>query len=260
MDLRNGFVLMFFITIGTGIYAVVGSVSTSLSPIKSLIGTLVWLVCPLFIIPIGEKLRACFKREIKIHHNTNNSIHADASVDSPEPIDIESVDYISTFGSIRSDGLIDYDNYRNCNGSIRSNLSIDLSRIEYSNFYNSNEVSKSIELFRTKSIVIENVEKEEEVKEEENIGVREEIGVKTMLRRVDFWLYFMVYFFGATLGLVYLNNLGQIAESRGCSRTSSLVALSSSFGFFGRLLPSLFDYFFSRYFIDYFSNFVIISC
>lgn len=78
------------------------------------------------------------------------------------------------------------------------------------------------------------------------LGVKEEIGAKLMLRRVDFWLYFFVYFSGATLGLVFLNNLGQIAESRGCSGTSSLVSLSSSFGFFGRLIPSLFHYFFSR--------------
>ncbi|CAL8998857.1 unnamed protein product [Prunus brigantina] len=76
--------------------------------------------------------------------------------------------------------------------------------------------------------------------------VREEIGVKLMVTRLDFWLYFFVYFFSATLGLVFLNNLGQIAESRGSSRTSSLVSLSSSFGFFGRLMPSLLDYLFSR--------------
>ncbi|KAL5170152.1 Protein NUCLEAR FUSION DEFECTIVE 4 [Glycine soja] len=75
------------------------------------------------------------------------------------------------------------------------------------------------------------------------IGVREEIGETLMLRRIDFWLYFFIYFFGATIGLVYLNNLGQIAESRGFSGTSSLVSLSSSFGFFGRLIPSLSDYF-----------------
>ncbi|KAL3649186.1 hypothetical protein CASFOL_005589 [Castilleja foliolosa] len=74
----------------------------------------------------------------------------------------------------------------------------------------------------------------------------DEIGAMLMLRKVEFWLYFFSYLFGATLGLVYLNNLGQIAESRGCSGTSSLVSLSSAFGFFGRLLPSLINYFFSR--------------
>ncbi|XP_031402555.1 protein NUCLEAR FUSION DEFECTIVE 4-like [Punica granatum] len=77
-----------------------------------------------------------------------------------------------------------------------------------------------------------------------NIGtVREDVGVKLMLRRLDFWLYFFMYLCGATLGLVYLNNLGQITESRGTSRTSTLVSLSSAFSFFGRLLPSLLDYF-----------------
>ncbi|OIT28560.1 PREDICTED: protein NUCLEAR FUSION DEFECTIVE 4 [Nicotiana attenuata] len=86
------------------------------------------------------------------------------------------------------------------------------------------------------------------VKEENDIGfaVMEEIGAKKMLMRLDFWLYFFVYLFGATLGLVYLNNLGQIADTRGYTGTSALVSLSSSFGFFGRLLPSLFDYLFSR--------------
>ncbi|KAM3692184.1 hypothetical protein ACB098_08G068500 [Castanea mollissima] len=89
--------------------------------------------------------------------------------------------------------------------------------------------------------------KEREASEEvHEVCAKEEIGVKVMLTRLDFWLYFFVYFFGATLGLVFLNNLGQIAESRGYSGTSTLVSLSSSFGFFGRLMPSLMDYFFSR--------------
>ncbi|XP_022863409.1 protein NUCLEAR FUSION DEFECTIVE 4-like [Olea europaea var. sylvestris] len=74
----------------------------------------------------------------------------------------------------------------------------------------------------------------------------EEIGVKLMLRRVEFWLYFFAYLFGATVGLVYLNNLGQIAESRGCSGTLALVSLSSAFSFFGRLIPSFHDYFFKK--------------
>lgn len=74
--------------------------------------------------------------------------------------------------------------------------------------------------------------------------LEKKFGVKLMLRRIDFWLYFFVYFLGATIGLVFLNNLGQIAESRGLSSTSSLVSLSSSFGFFGRLVPSLLDYFY----------------
>ncbi|XP_077236946.1 major facilitator superfamily protein [Tasmannia lanceolata] len=78
------------------------------------------------------------------------------------------------------------------------------------------------------------------------IRVREEIGVKMMVRRVEFWLYYFVYMFGATLGLAFCSNLGQIAESRWVSNTSSLVSLSSSFGFFGRLMPSLLEYFFSK--------------
>ncbi|CAN0903778.1 Protein NUCLEAR FUSION DEFECTIVE 4 [Linum grandiflorum] len=74
----------------------------------------------------------------------------------------------------------------------------------------------------------------------------EELGVWGMVKTIEFWLYFGVYFFGATIGLVYLNNLGQIAESRGEFGASSLVSFSSSCGFFGRLLPSLVDYFLPR--------------
>nr|ACG29621.1 nodulin-like protein [Zea mays] len=72
---------------------------------------------------------------------------------------------------------------------------------------------------------------------------REEIGGLRLLRKLDFWLYFFSYMFSGTLGLVFLNNLGQIAESRRLGQTSTLVSLSSSFGFFGRLLPSFLDYY-----------------
>ncbi|KAJ0501734.1 putative MFS transporter superfamily [Helianthus annuus] len=75
----------------------------------------------------------------------------------------------------------------------------------------------------------------------------EEMGAKVMLKSLNFWLYFFVYMFGATVGMVYLNNLGQIVESRGSSNISSLVSLASSFGFFGRIFPCLLDYHISRY-------------
>ncbi|WVY91478.1 hypothetical protein V8G54_036992 [Vigna mungo] len=102
---------------------------------------------------------------------------------------------------------------------------------------------------RTKNEVRENDESEEVhdvgVREEVH-GVREEVGLKLLLKRLDFWLYFFVYLFGATLRLMFLNNLGQIAQSRDYSRTSLLVSLSSSFGFFGRLMPFVIDYFYSK--------------
>ncbi|KAG0465104.1 hypothetical protein HPP92_019268 [Vanilla planifolia] len=87
-----------------------------------------------------------------------------------------------------------------------------------------------------------------ELKEEEpNSELREEeVSLGSMLQKLDFWLYFFSYMFGATLGLVFLNNLGQIAESRGFSHVSSLVSLSSSMGFFGRLMPSLLDYYVAK--------------
>ncbi|CAI9107110.1 OLC1v1006398C1 [Oldenlandia corymbosa var. corymbosa] len=102
------------------------------------------------------------------------------------------------------------------------------------------------------SVITENGEKQGnedvklEVSDEEVNNVKEELGAREMIKRLDFWLYYLVYLFGATLGLVYLNNLGQIVESRGSSRTSSIVSLCSAFTFFGRLIPSLFDYYLSK--------------
>ncbi|XP_042950190.1 protein NUCLEAR FUSION DEFECTIVE 4-like, partial [Carya illinoinensis] len=43
----------------------------------------------------------------------------------------------------------------------------------------------------------------------------EEHPAPTVVRRSDFWLYCLAYFCGGTIGLVYGNNLGQIAQSVG---------------------------------------------
>ncbi|XP_050216264.1 protein NUCLEAR FUSION DEFECTIVE 4 [Mercurialis annua] len=174
--MKFGFLAMFVITIGTGVYAVLSSLRASwFSPTGNAIGVMLFLLSPLMI-PFAVRIRGwivakwVMNREAKVYDFT-----AEEKMESSVEVD-------------KKDG-------------------------------------------------------EKEV----NFGVvKEEIGVKIMVRRVDFWLYFGVYLCGATVGFVYLNNLGQIAESRGCLGTSSLVSLSSSFGFFGRLLPSLLDYFFSR--------------
>ncbi|XVF52187.1 hypothetical protein PTKIN_Ptkin04bG0244500 [Pterospermum kingtungense] len=64
-----------------------------------------------------------------------------------------------------------------------------------------------------------------------------------LVGRLDFWLYYIAYFCGGTIGLVYSNNLGQIAQSLGeSSNTTLLVTLYSSFSFFGRLLSATPDY------------------
>lgn len=184
-NMEVGFILMFVITIATGIFAVIsslGSFSSGLSPLKNAIGTGFFLLV-LLVVPIVEKMREnmstkwCINRERRV-------------------CDFTMEENYSGIGSIE-------------NGVVKEGEELDGGQVH-------------------------------------EVSVREEIGVKLMVRRIDFWLYFFVYFFSATLGLVYLNNLGQIAESRGSSRISSLVSLSSSFGFFGRLMPSLLDYFFSR--------------
>ncbi|KAH8490551.1 hypothetical protein H0E87_022914 [Populus deltoides] len=174
-NMKVGFVVMFLITIATGVYAVVsslGSVSSRLPPLCNAIGILVFLLAPLAI-PMAEKMKEkLLNGEMKVYIEENVGDHVE--------------------------------------------------RIE------------------------SGVKVEDDHTREGEVGAKEEIGVMLMLKRVNFWLYFFVYLSGATLGLVYLNNLGQIAESRGCSGTSSLVSLSSSFGFFGRLMPSLLDFFLSK--------------
>ncbi|ESQ51587.1 hypothetical protein EUTSA_v10017927mg [Eutrema salsugineum] len=167
-DVKVGFVVLFGVTIATGIYAV----ATSLVPAPAvlvLVGIVLLLLAPLAI-PIGVRLE-----EVKSSRRIQQKVH-----DLEAPIEEE----------------------------------------------------------QTKE--------EEEFDEKAIVGVKEEVEWTKLWKKLDFWIYFGLYLFGPTVGLVFMNNLGQIAESRGCTATTSLVALSSSFGFFGRLLPSLLDYFFSR--------------
>ncbi|XP_024022246.1 protein NUCLEAR FUSION DEFECTIVE 4 isoform X3 [Morus notabilis] len=71
----------------------------------------------------------------------------------------------------------------------------------------------------------------------------EEHPARLLVRSSDFWLYYITYFCGGTIGLVYSNNLGQISQSLGyASQTSSLVTLYSSCSFFGRLLSAAPDF------------------
>ncbi|KAF2545107.1 hypothetical protein F2Q70_00024140 [Brassica cretica] len=72
-----------------------------------------------------------------------------------------------------------------------------------------------------------------------------------LVRSLEFWLYYLAYFCGGTIGLVYSNNLGQIAQSLGqsSSNAKSLVTLFSAFSFLGRLLSSAPD--FTRKKLDY---------
>nr|XP_043619456.1 protein NUCLEAR FUSION DEFECTIVE 4-like [Erigeron canadensis] len=63
-----------------------------------------------------------------------------------------------------------------------------------------------------------------------------------LLTRFDFWLYYIAYFCGGTIGLVYSNNLGQIAQSLGyITETKALVTIYSTCSFFGRLLSAAAD-------------------
>ncbi|XP_057488538.1 protein NUCLEAR FUSION DEFECTIVE 4-like [Actinidia eriantha] len=71
----------------------------------------------------------------------------------------------------------------------------------------------------------------------------EEHPAKSLVRRRDFWLYYVAYFCSGTIGLVYSNNIGQISQSLGySSRTSSIITLYSASSFFGRLLSAAPDF------------------
>jgi hypothetical protein len=71
----------------------------------------------------------------------------------------------------------------------------------------------------------------------------EEHSAKKLIRSMDFWLYYTAYFCGATVGLVYSNNLGQIAQSlHQQSQLTMLLAVYSSCSFFGRILSALPDF------------------
>lgn len=181
---EGGFIVMFVITIATGIYAVIsslGSVPSGLWPVINLVVMAVLVILAPLTIPLGESLveEWGLSNEEKVHDFPIKELHDNRELRSVE------------------EGMVE------------------------------EEVVVAAEVC-------------------DEVVAKEEIGLKTMLSRLDFWLYFLIYFLGATLGLVFFNNLGQISESRGYSSTSSLVSLSSAFGFFGRLMPSLQDYFFSR--------------
>ncbi|MCL7029501.1 hypothetical protein MKW94_029799 [Papaver nudicaule] len=189
---QSGFTLMFFVTIVTGIYSIIGSLGWKIveSPWLYAVGLAVLLILIPLMIPLGLRVGGF----IKICNLSMEGDHVSAnSTDDNKEVVMEMKELEKV---VAQDSSISVTGSDDSIGSCTSSS-------------------------------------------------REEIGVKLMVRRLEFWLYFFVYMFGSTLGLVFMNNLGQIAESRGQSSatTSSLVSLSSAFCFFGRLLPSLLHHF-----------------
>ncbi|ESQ33677.1 hypothetical protein EUTSA_v10007183mg [Eutrema salsugineum] len=84
------------------------------------------------------------------------------------------------------------------------------------------------------------------VKEGNIVRLGDEHSFRLLISRLEFWLYYIAYFCGGTIGLVYSNNLGQIAQSLGQSSTT-LVTIYSSFSFFGRLLSAAPDFMHKRF-------------
>ncbi|PWA47385.1 nodulin-like, Major facilitator superfamily domain protein [Artemisia annua] len=72
--------------------------------------------------------------------------------------------------------------------------------------------------------------------------IGEEHSASMLVARCDFWLYYIAYFCGGTIGLVYSNNLGQICQSLGYGlETEELVTIYSTCSFFGRLISAVPD-------------------
>lgn len=81
------------------------------------------------------------------------------------------------------------------------------------------------------------------IEKDQLVMLGQEHKAQILIRRLDFWLYYLAYFCGGTVGLVYSNNLGQIAQSLGHSlMNSKLITIYSSFSFFGRLLSATPDF------------------
>ncbi|KAL0327671.1 UNVERIFIED_CONTAM: protein NUCLEAR FUSION defective [Sesamum angustifolium] len=81
------------------------------------------------------------------------------------------------------------------------------------------------------------------IEKDQLVMLGQEHTAKMLGRSLDFWLYYLAYFCGGTIGLVYSNNIGQIAQSLGHSlMNSKLITVYSAFSFFGRLLSAAPDF------------------
>ncbi|KAH9305951.1 hypothetical protein KI387_010355 [Taxus chinensis] len=103
--------------------------------------------------------------------------------------------------------------------------------------FNSNEETQQC----SRSLDIE-PERQQFVSKKSVPALGKEHGILELFSSIDFWLYYFVYICGGTVGLVYINNLGQILQSLGYTKTPILVSLVSSFGFFGRIASGFPDY------------------
>ncbi|XP_057415372.1 protein NUCLEAR FUSION DEFECTIVE 4-like [Lotus japonicus] len=204
------FLILNFIAILTGVYLLLfGSSASSVTSARLYFGgAILLLLFPLFI-PGIVYARAWFNRTIHSSFRMEGSsfilVHDD---------DLELHKELSRHNSIASNGDAYYSLLGN-NG----------------NMFESQKTSDS------------DVCCERMIDQDQLTMLGEEHSAAVIVRRLDFWLYYVTYFCGGTIGLVYSNNLGQIAQSLGLSsNTSTLVTLYASFSFFGRLLSAGPDY------------------
>ncbi|CAA0820698.1 Major facilitator superfamily protein [Striga hermonthica] len=96
------------------------------------------------------------------------------------------------------------------------------------------------ELIGTEALLNSSLNENASQKDRLVVVLGDEHSTAMLIRNREFWLYYVVYLCGGTLGLVYSNNLGQISQSLGFhSDVRSLVSLYSACSFFGRLLSTV---------------------
>ncbi|XP_028765622.1 protein NUCLEAR FUSION DEFECTIVE 4-like isoform X1 [Neltuma alba] len=80
--------------------------------------------------------------------------------------------------------------------------------------------------------------------------VGEEHTIAEALSTMDFWILFVSFLCGVGTGLAVMNNMGQIGLALGYSDVSIFVALTSIWGFFGRIISgSVSEYFIQTFLI-----------
>ncbi|GMI95690.1 hypothetical protein like AT5G45275 [Hibiscus trionum] len=207
------FLLLNMLAVLTGVYLLIfGSNTSATSTTRLLFGGAIFLLIFPLCVPGVVYARRWF------HHTVRSSFHLSRS----------------SFILVDDDDLELHKRLLSCEGSL-NNLNVSLDDDEAYEYKLSSQKPCNEE---------DNTRCCEKMMEKDQlVMLGEEHPAQVLVGRLDFWLYYIAYFCGGTIGLVYSNNLGQIAQSLGHSSTTTLLlTLYSSFSFFGRLLSAAPDY------------------
>ncbi|CAK8561868.1 unnamed protein product [Lathyrus sativus] len=212
------FLILNFLAIFTGLYLLlVGSTAFSMTSARIHFGVTILLLTLPMIIPGIIYARAWARR----------TIHSSFKIEG------------SSFLLVHDDDLELHKELLSRHNSV----------VEIGNGDSYNLLSNNGSMYSSQKAIDNDVRCERIIGQDHLTMLGEEHSAAVLLQRSDFWLYYITYFCGGTIGLVYSNNLGQIAQSLGLSSsTSTLVTLYASFSFFGRLLSAGPDYIRSKFY------------